>query len=135
MGLMRKLIIAGYLLMVSGCCLSPTHWAIRRLAPPEVIAWANRPIEVGEELWICNANHVVTTEETRHVVGSDGAVQLPSLGPVTIGGLRPAEAEEMIAKRFTSGGFYRHAAVKIVRKQKDPANKQVQPIAGKPGSG
>lgn len=129
------MIIAGCLLIVTGCCLSPTHRAIRHLAPPEVIAWANRPIEVGEELWICNANHVVTSEETRHVVDSEGAVQLPLLGLVKIGGLRPSEAEECIAKRFTDRGFYRNAAVKIVRKQEYPANKQIQPIAGKPGSG
>jgi len=109
---MRKLIIIGCLLVVSGCSLSPTQHP----AQSQVTEWANRSIEVAEELWICNANHVETTEATRHVVDSDGTVQLPLLGPVKIAGLRPIEAEKVITSQYTSRGFYRNADVKILRK-------------------
>ena len=127
---MRKLIIIGCLLVASGCYLSPTQ----RPAQSQVVAGANRAIEVAEELWICNANHVEETEETRHVVDSDGTVQLPLLGPVKIAGLRPIEAEKVITSQYTSRGFYRNAVVKILKKQKEPANKEIQPVAEKAGS-
>jgi polysaccharide biosynthesis/export protein len=50
-------------------------------------------------------------------VGSTGEVTLPLAGTVKVGGLTPAQAEALIAKRLSDGNFFNHPRVSVLEKE------------------
>ncbi len=112
---MKQIIAIMLLGLSAGCCLSPTHWAIQGLAPPEVLERLNRPIEIGERIWVCNRRHLVVSPKTERRVSPRGVISLPMLGPVHIAGQQRKDAERMIEKLYVDGGFYRKVDIAIIR--------------------
>ena len=112
---MKQLIAILLLGASAGCCLSPTHRAIQGLAPPEVLERLNRPLEIGERIWICSRRHLVVSPETERRISPKGDVALPMLGRVLIAGQHPRDAERMIENMYVAQGVYRKVTIAIIR--------------------
>jgi len=66
-------------------------------------------------------------------VGSTGEITLPLAGTVKVGGLTPAQAEALIAKRLSDGNFFNDPRVSVLEKEFTAQGISVMGEVQKPG--
>jgi polysaccharide biosynthesis/export protein len=66
-------------------------------------------------------------------VGSTGEITLPLAGTVKVGGLTPAQAEALIAKRLSDGNFFNDPRVSVLEKEFNAQGISVMGEVQKPG--
>ncbi|MBP5786220.1 MAG: polysaccharide biosynthesis/export family protein [Kiritimatiellae bacterium] len=80
-----------------------------------VIAENNDGLQPGETIWVCNAQHIVKTEDTEVRIQADGTATLPIIGAVRLAGLTISEAERTVQDAYRASGVYIHLQVRILR--------------------
>ena len=76
---------------------------------------SNDVLQPGETIWVCNAQHVVKTEDTEVRILADGTTTLPIIGAVRLAGLTIPEAERTVQDAYRVSGVYTHLQVRILR--------------------
>jgi polysaccharide export outer membrane protein len=67
-------------------------------------------------------------------VGSTGEITLPLAGTLKVGGLTPAQAEALIAKRLSDGNFFNDPRVSVLEKEFSSQGISILGEVQKPGS-
>ncbi len=78
---------------------------------------SNDGLQPGETIWVCNAQHIVKTEDTEVRIQADGTATLPIIGAVRLAGLTISEAERTVQDAYRVSGVYTHLQVRILREQ------------------
>ncbi len=95
------------ILVFAGCQSSPSRAS-------------NDALQPGETIWVCNAKHVVKTDDFIEArILADGTVTLPLIGAVRLAGLTIPEAERTVQDAYRVSGFYTQLQVRILREQAD----------------
>ena len=76
---------------------------------------SNDGLRPGETIWVCNAQHIVKTEDTEVRILADGTATLPIIGAVRLAGLTISEAERTVQDAYRVSGVYTHLQVRILR--------------------
>lgn len=92
----------------------------------------DRPIEIGERIWVCYRKHLVVSPETEQTISPQGEITLPRLGKVHIAGLHRKDAERMIEKMYVDSGFYRKLEIAVIRDEESSNQASQVSVANAP---